>query len=69
MKPAHLPDADVAKLAKLGYNHICFAVSDLDAEVERLTNQGVPLRTEALDFHARKLVFLSSPEGMTVELP
>lgn len=68
IKPAHLPDADVANLAKLGYNHICFAVTDLDAEVERLTNQGVPLRTEVLDFHARKLVFLSGPDGITVEL-
>jgi hypothetical protein len=38
IKPAHLPDRDVANLAKLGYNHICFAVTDLDAEVERLTN-------------------------------
>ena len=68
IKPAHLPDTDVANLAKLGYNHICFAVTDLDAEVERLTKQGVALRTEVLDFHARKLVFLSGPEGITVEL-
>ena len=68
IKPAHLPDRDVANLAKLGYNHICFAVTDLDAEVERLTNQGVPLRTEVFYFHARKLVFLSGPEGITVEL-
>jgi catechol 2,3-dioxygenase-like lactoylglutathione lyase family enzyme len=68
IKPTHLSDTDVANLAKLGYNHICFAVTDLDAEVERLTNQGVQLRTEVLDFHARKLVFLSGPEGITVEL-
>jgi hypothetical protein len=46
----------------------CFAVTDLDAEVRRLTSQGVALRTEVLDFHARKLVFLSAPEGITVEL-
>jgi catechol 2,3-dioxygenase-like lactoylglutathione lyase family enzyme len=68
LSSAHLPDTDVANLTKLGYNHICFAVTDLDAEVERLTNQGVQLRTEVLDFHARKLVFLSGPEGITVEL-
>ena len=68
IQPTHLPDTDVANLAKLGYNHICFAVTDLDAEVERLTSQGVSLRTEVLDFHARKLVFLSGPEGITVEL-
>jgi catechol 2,3-dioxygenase-like lactoylglutathione lyase family enzyme len=58
----------VQNLAKLGYNHICFAVTDLEAEVGRLTNQGVTLRSDVLDFHARKLVFLSGPEGITVEL-
>src|SRR5215831_14030808 len=43
-------------------------LTDLDAEVKRLMSQGVPLRSEVLDFHARKLVFLSGPEGITVEL-
>jgi hypothetical protein len=43
-------------------------VTDLEAEVGRLTSQGVTLRTEVMDFHARKLVFLSGPEGITVEL-
>ena len=43
-------------------------MTELDAEVKRLTSQGVSLRTEVLDFHARKLVFLSGPEGITIEL-
>jgi catechol 2,3-dioxygenase-like lactoylglutathione lyase family enzyme len=68
LHPASLPDADVENLAKPGYNHICFAVTDLESEVKRLTAHGVALRTEVLDFHARKLVFLSGPEGITVEL-
>lgn len=68
IRPAHLPDADVANLAKPGFNHICFAVTDLDGEVRRLLGQGVVLRNEVMDFHARKLVFLSGPEGITVEL-
>ena len=68
IQPQHLAEANVENLAKPGYNHICFAVTDLDAEVRRLTSQGVALRTEVLDFHARKLVFLSGPEGITVEL-
>ena len=68
IRPEHLPNADVENLAKPGYNHICFAVTDLDAEVKRLTSQGVTLRNEIMDFHARKLVFLSGPEGITVEL-
>lgn len=68
ISPARLPDADVENLAKTGYNHICFAVTDLESEVKRLTAHGVALRSEILDFHARKLVFLSGPEGITVEL-
>ena len=68
IQPERLAEANVENLAKPGYNHICFAVTDLDAEVKRLTSQGVSLRTDVLDFHARKLVFLSGPEGITVEL-
>ena len=66
--PQYMADADVENLAKPGYNHICFAVTDLEAEVKRLTSQGVHLRNEVMDFHARKLVFLSGPEGITIEL-
>ena len=68
IRPDRLPDTDVENLAKPGFNHICFAVTDLEAEVKRLTSQGVRLRNDVLDFHARKLVFLSGPEGITVEL-
>jgi catechol 2,3-dioxygenase-like lactoylglutathione lyase family enzyme len=68
IRPHHLAEGNVENLAKPGYNHICFAVTDLEKEVKRLTSQGVSLRTEVLDFHARKLVFLSGPEGITVEL-
>jgi len=68
IRPERLPDADVENLAKPGFNHICFAVTDLETEVKRLTSQGVRLRNEVMDFHARKLVFLSGPEGITVEL-
>ena len=57
-----------AKLNKLGFNHICFAVDDLDAEVARLTAAGVKLRNRVMDFLSRKLVFLYGPEDITVEL-
>jgi len=67
-QPHPLPDSEAANLARLGYNHICFAVTDLDAEVKRLTSHGVTLRNEVMEFHSRKLVFLSGPEGITVEL-
>ena len=66
--PDPLPDAAIGNLTKLGFNHICFAVDDLEAEVARLKANGVKLRNEVMDFHNRKLVFLSGPEGITVEL-
>jgi catechol 2,3-dioxygenase-like lactoylglutathione lyase family enzyme len=66
--PAAIADADAGKLNKVGFNHICFGVDDLDAEVARLTAAGVALRNKVMDFHSRKLVFLRGPEDITVEL-
>jgi catechol 2,3-dioxygenase-like lactoylglutathione lyase family enzyme len=67
-RPNAIADADIGKLNKLGFNHICFAVDDLDAEVAKLTAAGVKLRNKVMDFHNRKLVFLQGPEDITVEL-
>jgi catechol 2,3-dioxygenase-like lactoylglutathione lyase family enzyme len=66
--PEPLADPAITNLTKLGFNHICFAVEDLGAEVAKLKANGVRLRNEVMDFHDRKLVFLSGPEGITVEL-
>ena len=66
--PNPLPDPAVGDLAKLGFNHVYFAVDDLEAEVARLKARGVRFRNEVMEFHDRKLVFLSGPEGVTVEL-
>jgi catechol 2,3-dioxygenase-like lactoylglutathione lyase family enzyme len=66
--PDPLPDPAIRNLTRLGFNHICFAVDDLEAEVARLKAQGVQLRNDIMEFHKRKLVFLSGPEGITVEL-
>jgi catechol 2,3-dioxygenase-like lactoylglutathione lyase family enzyme len=66
--PDAIVDADIEKLNKLGFNHICFAVDDLQAEVAKLTAAGVRLRNRIMDFHNRKLVFLHGPEDITVEL-
>ena len=63
-----LPDPAIGNLTRLGFNHVCFAVDDLEAEVARLKAKGVQLRNEVMKFHNRKLVFLSGPEGVTVEL-
>src|SRR5262245_32206241 len=66
--PNPLPDPAIGDLTKLGFNHVCFAVDDLEAEVVRLKAKGVPLRNDVMHFHNRKLVLLRGPEGVTVEL-
>lgn len=66
--PAPLPDAHIRDLHKLGFNHICFAVDDIEAEVAKLTACGFKTRNKIMDFHSRKLVFIEGPEGVTIEL-
>ena len=66
--PAALPDPHIRDLHKLGMNHICFAVDDIEAEVAKLRAKGFKTRNEIMDFHSRKLVFIEGPEGVTVEL-
>ena len=67
-QPTPRSDPNADRLDRLGYNHMCFAVSDIDEMIERLTEAGVRLRNEPMTFHDRKLVFLEGPEGVTVEL-
>jgi catechol 2,3-dioxygenase-like lactoylglutathione lyase family enzyme len=67
-KPNPLPDPAIRNLTKLGFNHVCFAVDDMEAAVTSLKASGVELRNQVMHFHDRKLVFLSGPEGVTVEL-
>ena len=66
--PEMIVDADILRPNKLGFNHICFAVDDLDAEIAKLAAAGVRLRNKMMDFHSRKLVFVYGPENITVEL-
>lgn len=66
--PEMIVDVDILKPNKLGFNHICFAVDDLEAEIAKLTAAGVRLRNKMMDFHSRKLVFVYGPENITVEL-
>lgn len=64
-----LPDDDSeANLARLGFNHVCFAVDDLDATLDRLKAEGVESRSDVMDFHDRRLVFLVGPGDVTIEL-
>jgi catechol 2,3-dioxygenase-like lactoylglutathione lyase family enzyme len=66
--PDPLSDPHIRDLYKLGMNHVCFAVDDIEAEVAKFRACGFKTRNEIMDFHSRKLVFLDGPEGVTVEL-
>ena len=66
--PEPLPDPNISDLHKLGMNHICFAVDDIESEVAKLKASGFRTRNQIMDFHSRKLVFIEGPEGVTVEL-
>jgi catechol 2,3-dioxygenase-like lactoylglutathione lyase family enzyme len=66
--PDPLLDPHIRDLHKLGMNHVCFAVDDIEAEVAKFRAGGFATRNEIMDFHSRKLVFLDGPEGVTVEL-
>jgi catechol 2,3-dioxygenase-like lactoylglutathione lyase family enzyme len=64
-----LPDnPDESNLARLGFNHVCFAVDDLDATLARLRAGGAQSRNEVMDFHDRRLVFIVGPGDVTIEL-
>ncbi len=66
--PDPIVDPNITDLTKIGFNHICFAVEDIESEVKRLTSSGVKARNEIMEFHNRKLIYLYGPEGITVEL-
>lgn len=67
-RPTAVADAEIARLDKLGFNHICFAVDDIEAVVETLRAHGVEVRGELKGFHDRHLVFVTGPDNITVEL-
>ena len=64
-----LPDqSDAGQLARLGFNHVCFAVDDLDATLDTLSSAGIEARNEIMAFHDRRLVFVAGPGGVVIEL-
>jgi catechol 2,3-dioxygenase-like lactoylglutathione lyase family enzyme len=57
-----------SRLDRPGFNHVCFAVDDLDGTLRRLRAGGVHVRNEVMAFHDRRLVFLVGPGEVTIEL-
>jgi catechol 2,3-dioxygenase-like lactoylglutathione lyase family enzyme len=66
--PEPTSDPQIRNLCRIGFNHVCFAVDDLDGLVEKFRAAGFETRGGVLEFHRRKLVYLDGPEGVTVEL-
>jgi catechol 2,3-dioxygenase-like lactoylglutathione lyase family enzyme len=66
--PEPISDQNITKLNKLGYNHVCFTVDNIEKQVRELKEQGITTRNQILDFHSRKLVYIFGPEDITVEL-
>jgi catechol 2,3-dioxygenase-like lactoylglutathione lyase family enzyme len=67
-QPTAIPDPSIRDLHKIGMNHVCFAVDDIDAVVATMRENGYRTRNDIMDFHSRKLVFLIGPAGTTIEL-
>lgn len=67
-RPVLADESDAGNLARLGFNHVCFAVDDIDATLGTLSAAGIAARSEIMEFHDRKLVFVTGPEGVVIEL-
>ena len=67
-QPTSIADPHIRNLHKVGLNHVCFAVDDINAVVAKMRENGYQTRNDIMEFHARKLVFLVGPAGVTIEL-
>lgn len=67
-RPVLPEDPQAGNLARLGFNHVCFAVDDIEATLAKLAAAGIGARNETMEFHDRKLVFLDGPDGVVIEL-
>lgn len=67
-RPTLAAGPEVADLAGPGFNHVCFAVDDVDATLAELAAAGHLPRNDVMEFHDRRLVFLDAPGGVVIEL-
>ena len=51
-----------------GWNRIHFIVDDLDAEIARLTAEGVPFRNDVVSGPGGRQVLVEDPSGNLIEL-
>lgn len=63
------PPARVNQPEACGLRHLAFKVNDLDAAIEQLVNQGIPVeavRTDTLT--GKRFTFFQDPDGLPLEL-
>ena len=66
--PEPLPHPHIRDLNKLGMNHICFAVGDIEAEVAALRANGFKTRNEIMDFIPASWCSSTAPKASPFEL-
>lgn len=66
--PPHEPGDPGALVNTNGLRHLCFAVDDLDAVLERLRPHGAELVGTVERYDPYRLCYVRGPEGVIVEL-
>ncbi len=60
-----VPNEDIRTL---GNKHMCFQISDMDAMVEKLKAEGVPIALGPFEAPGSRAAFVLGPDGALVEL-
>lgn len=61
-------DPNIHRLDKYGYNHLCFAVDNIEDMIKKFQDKNVKVLTDILDFNDRKLIYFQGPDGIILEL-
>jgi catechol 2,3-dioxygenase-like lactoylglutathione lyase family enzyme len=67
-EPPLTVDAGSGTLSRTGFNHLCLRTESISATLANLAAIGVEPRNEVMEFHDRRLVFVTGPEGVVIEL-
>lgn len=69
-QPSSNRDPDMSKANQLGFRHIAFAVSDIEATVKKLRQMKVKLLSDIQTYEktGKRLVYFYGPDGILLEL-
>jgi catechol 2,3-dioxygenase-like lactoylglutathione lyase family enzyme len=68
--PSSDRDPDMGKANQLGFRHLAFAVSDIEATVKKLRQMGVEFLSDIRTYEktGKRLVYFYGPDGILLEL-